>query len=79
MAILHVRGVPDELYEQLRRLAQHRQRSLAAEVINLLTQAVEAENRRQEQASILDSIRRRRFVPPTNLDSLTLLREDRDR
>ena len=79
MAILHVRGVPDELYAQLRHLAQQRQRSLAAEVINLLTQAVEDEHRRQEQATILDSIRRRRFVPPAGMDSLAMLREDRER
>jgi plasmid stability protein len=40
MAILHVRGVPDELYEQLREQAAVEHRSLSSEVITLLEKAL---------------------------------------
>jgi plasmid stability protein len=36
MATLHVRNVPDDLYERLRRRAEAEGRSLSAEVIRLL-------------------------------------------
>lgn len=36
MATLHVRNVPDDLYERLRRKAEAEGRSLSAEVIRLL-------------------------------------------
>jgi antitoxin FitA len=80
MATLHVRSVPDELYVRLQELAAVRQRSLSAEVITLLQQALMDEERRQQQAKVLAGIRRRRFVPPPGSpDSVTLLREDRGR
>jgi antitoxin FitA len=80
MAILHVRGVPDDLYEQLQVLAQEEQRSLSAQVIALLQQALDLKARRGQQADLLDAIRRRRFSPPLGAaDSLVLLREDRER
>ena len=47
MAILHVRSVPEDLHERLQRLAQSRSRSLSAEVITLLYQALEEEENRQ--------------------------------
>jgi hypothetical protein len=40
VAILHVRGVPDSLYEQIRRRAVSERRSIGGEVILLLEQAV---------------------------------------
>jgi plasmid stability protein len=61
MNTLHVRSVPDELYERLQQLAQARNRSLSAQVITMLTQAVEDEERRKKQAKTLTSIQRRRF------------------
>jgi len=80
MNTLHVRSVPDDLYQRLQGLAQSRNRSLSAQVITMLTQAVEEEERRQKQGVILSSIRRRRFAPPEkSLSSTDLLREDRDR
>ena len=42
MATLHVRNVPDELYEQLRRRATKESRSLSSEVIRLLERALTA-------------------------------------
>ena len=79
MTTLHIRSVPEDLYEQLRELAYARQRSLSAQVITLLEQALREERQRAEQADLLASIRRRRFKPAAAIDSTVLLREDRAR
>jgi plasmid stability protein len=80
MPTLHVRSVPDALYEQLRSLAYAEQRSLSAQVIDLLAHALEEEDRRRSQAQLLDVIRRHRYAPPRAApDSIELLREDRAR
>ncbi len=80
MNTLHVRSVPDDLYERLQQLARARNRSLSAQVITMLAQAIEIEERRKKQAKTLKSIQRRRFKPPRNApSSLDLLREDRTR
>ena len=42
MAILNLKGFPDDLYEQLRDRAKHDHRSISQEVIHLLTEAVDA-------------------------------------
>jgi plasmid stability protein len=80
MPILHVRNVPQELYEQIQRRAELEQRSLSAEVVNLLRAALDQAER--PQARILEGIRRRRFYRPADFgapDSVVLLREDRER
>jgi len=80
MNTLHVRSVPDDLYERLQKLAHAKNRSLSAQVITMLAQAIEDEERRKKQAKILTSIHRRRFKAPKNApSSLELLREDRGR
>lgn len=80
MNTLHVRSVPDSLYKRIRSLANIKNRSLSAQVITLLEQAVDAEERRVEQTKVLNSIQRRRFKAPKDTpDSLELLREDRGR
>jgi len=80
MPTLHVRNVPEELYQQVRRQAATKNRSLSAEVIVLLQRAlIESE---RNQSEVLAGIRRRRFFRPAEAgapDSLTLLREDRER
>ncbi len=43
MPTLHVRSVPDSLYDQLRSLAQVKQRSLSAQVVAMLERSLEAE------------------------------------
>lgn len=80
MATLHVRNVPDGLYERLRQQAEAQNRSLSAEVIILLNRALE--ETAGDQASVLARIRRRRSFSPADVgapDSTTLLREDRQR
>ena len=79
MPTLHVRNVPESIYDRLRQRAQARNRSISAEVVMLLDLALEeSEN---SQAQVLDRIRRRRFFDPASVnapDSTTLLREDRE-
>lgn len=80
MSILHVRNVPESLYERLRQRAEEERRSISAEVITLLTRALEEEE--QTPRVTLAAIRSRRFFRPVEAgapDSTTLLRQDRDR
>ena len=80
MPILHVRSVPEDLYERIRELAQLRSRSLGAQVVTMLYEALDEEELRKDQTGALTSIRRRRFAPPKKAaSSLDLLREDRKR
>ena len=80
MATLHVRSVPEDLYLRLQKLAQVKNRSLSAQVITLLYQAIQEEERQKRQSKLLADIRRRRFTPPRGTpDSVELLREDRRR
>lgn len=80
MATLHVRNVPDDLYERLQQEARTQRRSLSSEVVILLSWALDGSERRPGQ--ILNAIRERRHFSPAEVgapDSTTLLREDRDR
>jgi plasmid stability protein len=80
MPTLHVSNVPEELYERIQRRAQSQHRSISAEVLSLLSDALEASER--PQAQLLAEIRRRRFYCPEAAgapDSVELLREDRER
>ncbi len=80
MNTLHVRSVPDDLYQRIQVMANTKNRSLSAQVITLLSQAIELEERRMKQVKVLNSIQRRRFKAPKNSpSSLDLLREDRKR
>lgn len=80
MPTLHVRNVPDDLYERIRERAQDKSRSITAEVIQLLQRAL-SENE-QEQGKVLECIQRRRFFRPADVhapDSTAMLRQDRSR
>jgi plasmid stability protein len=80
MSTLHVRSIPEELYTRLQELARMSNRSLSAQVVTLLYQALEDEERRHQQSQALSSIRRRRFTLPEGApDSVQLLREDHQR
>jgi len=80
MSVLHVRNVPDTLCERLRRRAEEQRRSLSAEVITLLSRALEEEE--QSPQVTLAAIRSRRSFHPAKAgapDSTTMLRQDRER
>ena len=80
MPVLHVRNVPEDLYERIRQQAMDQNRSISAEVVTLLQRALAGNTR--SQADVLDSLRRRRFFQPAAVgapDSTALLRQDRAR
>lgn len=79
MAILHVRGVPDELHELLRTRAAAHHRSLSAEVIALLQRATGTDDtagRWREGIEKLEAIRRRSKPGPKGY-AADLIREMR--
>lgn len=82
MAILHVRNVPEKLYKRIQKLAAEENRSVTAEVIQLLNQGLQARDARRGAAALIERIRRRAQnveLPRGWKDSAELLREDRSR
>lgn len=82
MATLYVRNFPDTLYETVQELAGEDRRSIGAEVINLVTDAVQRIQRKRRRLAAMDRIEERysRIKPSTDgKDTLAMLREDRDR
>ncbi|MFN6484413.1 MULTISPECIES: FitA-like ribbon-helix-helix domain-containing protein [unclassified Nostoc] len=88
MATLYVRNLPDDLYTKLQELAASQHRSINAQVITLLEQALKTEGqqiedqKRQNVLKVLEESRQRRRVNPADFglpDSTELIREDRDR
>jgi len=82
MPTLYVRNFPEELRRKIQKLAARRHRSMGAEVIVLVEQSLEQEAVRERRSEALKNIAERRksyIAPPESTDSLTMLREDRDR
>lgn len=82
MAILHVRNVPEKLYKRIQKLAEEENRSVTAEVIQLLNQGLQACEARRGAAAVIERIRQRAQkieLPRGWKDSAELLREDRSR
>ncbi len=77
MATLHVRQVPEETYEALRRLAAERKSSINAEAVRLLARAVRTDT--AAVRALLDRIEIRRPVARRRaLTAAALIRRDRD-
>jgi len=80
MATIHVRNVPDDLYERIRKLADRSHRSLGAEVITLLEAGIRRDP--DEQRSLFEKIRQEREALErehgTFPSSVEIIREDRD-
>ena len=70
MATLHVRNVPDKLYKRIHKLAEQENRSLTAEVIQLLSQGLQAREAGRGVAAVIDRIRQqsRKVDLPPRLD-----------
>jgi plasmid stability protein len=82
MATLHVRNVPEKLYKRIQKLAEEENRSVTAEVIQLLTQGIQTREARRNAASVIDRIQNRAqkvVLPRGWMDSVDLIREDRHR
>lgn len=78
MATLHVRGVPDELYEPIQRRARERRTSISKETILLLTQALRVD--RPGIRELLDEIEATRpVVRRASPSAAALIREARER
>jgi plasmid stability protein len=81
MATLHVRNVPDELYESLRRRAREEGRSINAEAIELLRPAL-TDHPRQTVGEMLEYAERLRAGhqrAPGGQSVTEMIREDRER
>lgn len=82
MATLHVRNVPDRIYKRIHRLAEQENRSVTAEVIQLLSQGLQVREARRNASAVLERIRlraRKIELPSGWTDSIELIREDRSR
>ena len=60
MATLYVENVPKELYEALRGRAQHRHRSIAAEVLALLEESIPTDRELKARQALLRKLERMR-------------------
>ncbi len=78
MPTLHIRNVPEPVYESIRQLARRESRSLNAQVITLLSAAVTSGTETHVH-SVLERARRLRESqrPGRGPSSLTLLHEGR--
>jgi plasmid stability protein len=83
MVDLLIRGVPEELHDRYRRLAQKHHRSLPAETLYLIERAVAEDEQLDQRRAVLARINERRHhLPPApsgTPNSLSDLREDRER
>lgn len=83
MATLYVENVPDKLYAALRAQAQKHNKSIAAEVMEMLKHYVvtpEQIKARQEIRRISEQLRALPArVPIEGADAVSMLREDRSR
>jgi plasmid stability protein len=81
MPILHVRNVPEDLYERIRRRAAEEKRSISAEVVDLLQAGLEARpslSELQDYYRRLDAFRERTRDLWGPVDAVEDVREDRE-
>ena len=80
MPALHIQSMPQDLYSYLQQLAVAKNRTVDTQVITVLSQFKQQEEKREQQARILADIYHSRLELPSHVpDSTTLLREDRAR
>ncbi|MBO1054719.1 MAG: hypothetical protein HEQ25_22865 [Dolichospermum sp. DET73] len=80
--------LPDQLYQQLQKLAESENDSIESQVVTLLQKALQEKQqqtetqRRQNVLKVLEESRNRRRLNPADFglpDSTEMIREDRDR
>ncbi len=82
MSTLYLRNLSTRAHEKLKARAARNRRSVNAEAVAIIEEAVLEEDLVEERREALRRIDERRHSytpPPEAVDSLTLLREDRDR
>ncbi|MGH2747606.1 MAG: FitA-like ribbon-helix-helix domain-containing protein [Actinomycetota bacterium] len=82
MKSLHVRGIPDDVYVALKRMAGREGRSLSSQVVAILRKAL-LERRSEDRAATLRRVdarvkARRKAVGEMRRPAAGLIREDRD-
>ena len=83
MATLYVENVPDDIYKALRKRAKANRKSIAAEVISLLSQHVPTEAELKRRRKAFDELAKLRARPPLGPGPFPsaeeMIREDRER
>jgi antitoxin FitA len=82
MATLYVENVPEELYESLRTRARSNRRSISAETLSLLEQALPTASEVRRRAAFyqrIQKLRSRTTIGRPGPSAEELLREDRER
>jgi plasmid stability protein len=82
MATLYVENVPDDLYQALREQAKAQHRSMAAEVLALLSQNVPTRKELKAREEFLKKVRRmqlKKLPVESFIAAEDLIREDRER
>lgn len=81
MYSLQVRGLPEDIYRELVRLAEKERRSLAQQAIAVLERGLAAEtDPRERRKAVLEEIKRANLSAGKHLpDIAKMIREDRDR
>jgi plasmid stability protein len=83
MATLYVENVPDDVYKALRKRARENRKSMAAEVIALLTQFIPTEEDLKRRRKAFDELAKLRAMPPLTPGPFPsaeeTIREDRER
>ncbi len=82
MPTLYVENVPEELYESLRARARSNKRSISAETLSLLEQAVPTPTETRRRAALyrrIQRLRTRRASTVRGFSAEELLRQDRER
>jgi plasmid stability protein len=80
MATLHVKDVPDAVYEELRARARESGRSIAEEVRRLLAGSLRCRRSRKELSADIEELRRRFSLASGHENDVDrIIREDRDR
>lgn len=77
MATLHVRNIPDDLYEGLRRLADDQGRSISEQVIEILRTMLR-HDRQQVRKLMAELVRERPRLRRGAPAAADLIRQDRD-
>jgi len=83
MATLYVENVPDDIYKALKKRAKARRKSIAAEVIALLSENVHTEAELKRRREFYERLAELRAKPPLTSGPFPsaeeMIREDRER
>ncbi|MBD0338211.1 MAG: Arc family DNA-binding protein [Thermoleophilia bacterium] len=78
MANFHLRAVPPDLYDALKARAEANGRSVNAELLAIVHEAIDRDSERAELLLRLERLRREFRLPPEALPPEELIREARD-